>query len=347
MRIGIIGAGQLGQMLGFAARDLGFEVRFVDPAENPPAAVCGNVMQKQFDDPVALKALAETCDVITYEFENVPVDALQHIEGIAPVYPPASALRFSQDRVDEKQMFRDLDIPLADFHAVESRSDMEAAAEALGLPLVFKTRRFGYDGKGQFVARKSSDLSKAWELLGGQPLVAEQWVAFDYEISCIGVRSVRGEIEIYPLSRNEHINGILHSSRSPFAAAELESAATDYMNRLLQRLEYSGVLALELFVVGDQLMANEFAPRVHNSGHWTREACGVSQFEQQIRAVAGWPLGGTSRHSDCVMENLLGDEIYACPELAALPGAVVHDYGKATSRDGRKMGHVTRLILHK
>jgi 5-(carboxyamino)imidazole ribonucleotide synthase len=215
MRIGIIGAGQLGQMLGFAARDLDVEVRFVDPSPSPPAAVCGKVIQSGFDDPVALIALADTCDVITYEFENVPVEALQHIDGIAPVYPPASALRFSQDRVDEKQLFRELEIPLADFHAIDSRDDMDDAAEKLGMPLVIKTRRFGYDGKGQFVVRQEDDLDPAWAALGGQPLVAEQWIAFDYEISCIGVRSISGEIAIYPVSQNVHIDGILHTSRSP------------------------------------------------------------------------------------------------------------------------------------
>ncbi len=337
MRIGIIGAGQLGQMLGFAARDLDVEVRFLDPSERPPAAVCGKVLQSRFDDPVALVALAETCDIITYEFENVPVEALQHVEGIAPIYPPASALRFSQDRVAEKKLFGELEIPLAAFHAVDTREDMDAAADTLGLPLVFKTRRLGYDGKGQFVVRASEDLDAAWDSLGGQALVAEQWIAFDYEISCIGVRSVSGEIAIYPLSHNEHVNGILHTSRSPLANAALAATASEYVHRLLDRLDYVGVLALELFVVGDALLANEFAPRVHNSGHWSIEGSETSQFENHLRAILDWPLGSAASRGHAGMVNLIGE----IPEtVSQLSYGHVHDYGK-TPRPGRKLGHIT------
>ena len=190
MRIGIIGAGQLGQMLGFAARKLDAECRFLDPSDRPPAAQCGKVIQSAYDDRIALVALAETCDVITYEFENVPVEALRHIEGLAPVYPPAAALQSSQDRLDEKKLFDHLEIPLPGYHAIDSRDDMDRAAQRLGLPMVIKTRRFGYDGKGQYVVKKAADLDAAWEALGDQALIAEQWVAFDYEVSCIGVRSV-------------------------------------------------------------------------------------------------------------------------------------------------------------
>ena len=215
MRIGIIGAGQLGQMLGYAAHDLDLECRFIDPSEAPPAARCGKVIQSSFADPVALIALAETCDVITYEFENVPVDALRHIAGIAPVYPPADALRYSQDRLQEKRLFDELEIPLPGYFAIDGREDLDTAEKQLGLPMVIKTRRFGYDGKGQFVVRSEDDLDAAWEALGGQPLIAEQWVAFDYEVSCIGVRSVSGEIAIYPLSQNVHVDGILRTSTSP------------------------------------------------------------------------------------------------------------------------------------
>jgi 5-(carboxyamino)imidazole ribonucleotide synthase len=337
MRIGIIGAGQLGQMLGFAAHDLDIEVRYVDPSENPPAAVCGKVLQNRFDDSVALIALADTCDVITYEFENVPVEALQYIEGIAPVYPPASALRFSQDRVDEKQLFGELKIPLAAHHVVDTRDDMDAAAEMLGLPLIFKTRRLGYDGKGQFLARENDDLNAAWEALGGQALVAEQWVAFDYEVSCIGVRSVSGEIAIYPLSRNEHVNGILHISRSPLANPALAAIASEYVHRLLNRLNYVGVLALELFVVGDELLANEFAPRVHNSGHWSIEGSETSQFENHLRAIMDLPLGSTASRGHAGMVNLVGK---IAASLSDLDFGQVHNYGKAP-RPGRKLGHVT------
>ena len=337
MRIGIIGAGQLGQMLGFAARDLDVEVRFIDPSDNPPAAQCGKVIQSAFDDPVALVALADTCDVITYEFENVPVAALQHIEGIAPVYPPATALRHSQDRLDEKKLFDELDIPLPGYHAIDTRADMDVASDKLGLPMVIKTRRFGYDGKGQFVVKQTADLDAAWDELGGQALIAEQWVPFDYEISCIGVRSISGEIAIYPLSRNVHIDGILRTSRSPVDEPELAAKASNYVHRLLDHLDYVGVLALELFVTGDELLANEFAPRVHNSGHWSIEGSETSQFENHLRAILDLPLGGTASTGHAGMVNLIGEISDA---TRALGVGVLHDYGKAP-RAGRKLGHVT------
>ena len=337
MRIGIIGAGQLGQMLGFAARDLDVECRFVDPSTNPPAATCGKVIQSAFDDPVALVALADTCDVITYEFENVPVAALQHIEGIAPVYPPAAALRHSQDRLDEKKLFDELQIPLPGYHAIDTREDMDIAADKLGLPMVIKTRRLGYDGKGQFVAREATDLDSAWDQLGGQALIAEQWVPFDYEVSCIGVRSVGGEIAVYPLARNVHIDGILSTSRSPVDEPELAKVASDYVQRLLDRLDYVGVLALELFVVGDTLLANEFAPRVHNSGHWSIEGSETSQFENHLRAIMNLPLGSTASKGHAGMVNLIGEIPTATRSLKI---GQLHDYGKAP-RPGRKLGHVT------
>jgi len=337
MRIGIIGAGQLGQMLGFAARDLDIEVRFVDPSDNPPAAECGQVIQSAFDDPVALVALADTCDVITYEFENVPVTALQHIDGIAPVYPPAAALRHSQDRLDEKKLFDELDIPLPGYHAIDTRDDMDVAANKLGLPIVIKTRRLGYDGKGQFVAKHAGDLDAAWDELGGQALIAEQWVPFDYEISCIGVRNISGEIAIYPLSRNVHTDGILRTSRSPVDAPVLAGNASDYVHRLLGHLDYVGVLALELFVTGDKLLANEFAPRVHNSGHWSIEGSETSQFENHLRAILDLPLGSTESRGYAGMVNLIGEISDATRSLNV---GVLHDYGKAPRPD-RKLGHIT------
>jgi 5-(carboxyamino)imidazole ribonucleotide synthase len=337
MRIGIIGAGQLGQLLGFAARNLNVECRYLDPSPDPPAAVCGKVIQADFDDPVALIALAETCDVITYEFENVPVTALQHIEGIVPVYPPAKALRHAQDRLAEKILLDELGIPLPGYHAIDSRKDLDTAVRTLGLPLVVKTRRLGYDGKGQFVVRVSSDIEAAWSALGGQDLVAEQWVAFDYEVSCIGVRRVNGDIATYPLSRNVHVDGILQCARSPVDAPEISAQATAYMRRLLDHLDYVGVLALELFVLGDELRANEFAPRVHNSGHWSIEGSETSQFENHVRAILDLPLGSTASKGHAGMVNLIGEISDA---TRALGVGVLHDYGKAP-RPGRKLGHVT------
>ncbi|MDH4055287.1 MAG: 5-(carboxyamino)imidazole ribonucleotide synthase [Gammaproteobacteria bacterium] len=337
MRIGIIGAGQLGQMLGFAAHDLNASCRYIDPSDDPPAAVCGKVIQASYDDPVALVALAETCDVITYEFENVPVTALQHIEGITPIYPPARALQHAQDRLAEKLLFDELEIPLPGYHAVDSREDLDAAAEKLGLPMVVKTRRMGYDGKGQFVVKDIGQLDAAWAALGTQSLVAEQFVPFDYEVSCIGVRRVSGDTAIYPLSRNVHVEGILHSARSPVDAPELTAKASDYMHRLLDHLDYVGVLALELFVVGKDLRANEFAPRVHNSGHWSIEGSETSQFENHLRAILDLPLGSTASKGYAGMVNLIG---HISPATRALGVGVLHDYGK-TSRPGRKLGHVT------
>jgi 5-(carboxyamino)imidazole ribonucleotide synthase len=337
MRIGIIGAGQLGQMLGYAARDLDVECRFVDPSATPPAADCGEVIQKPFDDADALAELAATCDVVTYEFENVPVQALHKIEGKVPVYPPAAALRHAQDRLDEKRLFDQLDIPLPGYRTIDSREDIMTAVDQLGLPLVIKTRRLGYDGKGQFIIRERNDIDDAWKALGGNSLIAEQWVNFDYEVSAIGARNVDGDIVIYPLSRNVHEDGILRTSRSPVDAPELADRAETYVRRLLGHLDYVGVLALELFVCDNDLMANEFAPRVHNSGHWTIEGAATSQFENHLRAIMNMPLGSAASVGHAGMINLIGD----IPDsVRSLERGVLHDYGKAP-RPGRKLGHIT------
>ncbi len=337
MRIGIIGAGQLGQMLGYAARDLDVECRFVDPSDTPPAADCGEVIQRPFDDAEALAELAATCDVVTYEFENVPVEALHKIEGKVPVYPPAAALRHAQDRLDEKRLFDQLDIPLPGYRTIDSREDIVTAVDQLGLPLVIKTRRLGYDGKGQFIIRDRNDIDDAWKALGANSLIAEQWVNFDYEVSAIGARNVDGDVVIYPLSRNVHEDGILRTSRSPIDAPVLTERAETYVRRLLGHLDYVGVLALELFVCDNDLMANEFAPRVHNSGHWTIEGAATSQFENHLRAVMNKPLGSTASVGHAGMINLIGD----IPDsVRSLEHGVLHDYGKAP-RPGRKLGHIT------
>ena len=337
MRIGIIGAGQLGQMLGFAARRLGHECYFLDPSEDPPAAKAGPVIQAPFDDPVALSVLAEKVDVLTYEFENVPVDALRAIGDAAPIYPPLEALRLAQDRLDEKQLFERLDIPLPRYHVVDSAEDLHAAGDAIGLPLVVKTRRLGYDGKGQFVLKNPDQFDDAWEASGGVPLIAEQWVPFDYEVSAIGVRSIDGTIAAYCLTHNEHAGGILRVSRAPVDDDALTKKAQTYLSRMLEHLNYVGVLALELFVVGDELLANEFAPRVHNSGHWTIEGAETSQFANHIRAVAGSQPGPTGTVGHAGMVNLIG----TIPDAARDAGiGRVHDYGKSP-RPGRKLGHIT------
>ena len=279
----------------------------------------------------------QSCDVITYEFENVPVAALHRIEGKVPVYPPAAALRHAQDRLDEKRLFDQLDIPLPGYRTVDTREDILGAINDLGLPVVIKTRRLGYDGKGQSVIRTLDDVDKAWKAVGGSPLIAEQWVSFDYEVSAIGARNVDGDIVIYPLSRNVHEDGILRTSCSPVDAARLAERAETYVQRLLGHLNYVGVLALELFVCDDDLMANEFAPRVHNSGHWTIEGSATSQFENHLRAVLNRPLGSTESLGHAGMVNLIG----SIPDAArALKHGVLHDYGKAP-RPGRKLGHIT------
>lgn len=341
MRIGIIGAGQLGQMLGFAARELHLECIFLDPSEAPPAAACGEVIQAAFDDPNALATLAERCDVVTYEFENVPVAALEQISDRVAVYPPPAALLHAQDRLAEKTLFQSLDIPLPPFHRVDSRADLDAAATVLGLPMVLKTRRLGYDGKGQFVIKSNADIEAAWDAIGhasaDAELIAEAWVDFDYEVSAIGARNVAGTVVSFPLTRNRHIDGILHSSKAPLDNAQLTRRAEEYLQRLLDKLDYVGVLALELFVAGDDLLANEFAPRVHNSGHWSIEGAAPSQFTAHLLAITAAELTTPAIHGHAGMLNLIGS---IPPAARSLPSGNLYDYGK-DSRPGRKLGHIT------
>jgi 5-(carboxyamino)imidazole ribonucleotide synthase len=334
MRIGIIGAGQLGQMLGLAARRMGITCRFLDPSEAPPAAAVGEVIRRPFGDSAALAELADSCDVVTYEFENVPVEALLGIADRVPVFPPPEALRSAQDRLSEKRL-----IPLPAYRAVDSLDDLHGAVKSIGLPLVLKTRRFGYDGKGQCVVNAPDDIDDAWRKLAGTDLIAEEWLDFDFEVSVIGVRSAGGESATYPLTHNEHKDGILRRSRAPVEAPGFAEKAESYMKALLDRLDYVGVLALELFVVGDRLLANEFAPRVHNSGHWTIEGAETSQFENHVRAITGQAPGATACRGHSGMLNLIG-EIPHGAESLQVPGCWLHDYGKSP-REGRKLGHIT------
>ena len=337
MRIGIVGAGQLGQMLGFAARDLGMHCTFIDPSPNPPAAACGQVIQAAFDDDDALSTLAAACDVVTYEFENVPVEALERISEQVSVYPPPDALRQAQDRLAEKRLFDSLGISLPAYRPVDSIDDLERAAEAIGLPLVLKTRRLGYDGKGQYVVRHRADLETAWRQLGENELIAEAWVNFDCEVSAIGARNSTGEIIIYPLTQNEHVDGILRVSRAPVDDKTLTRRAEKIMTALLKSLSYVGVLTLELFVIGDQLLANEFAPRVHNSGHWSIEGAVPSQFTSHLIAISNGHLEAPQLRGYAGMLNLIGN----IPAVArSIPEGHLHDYGKI-ARPGRKLGHIT------
>jgi 5-(carboxyamino)imidazole ribonucleotide synthase len=351
--IGILGGGQLGRMLAMAAAKLGFKTHIYAPAgDNPAIAVADFHTEAAFDDETALKEFASACDVVTYEWENIPLKVCELISSISPLHPGADVLRISQDRIAEKTFISGLGVPVPDFHPVSSLAGFEEAVSHVGRPAVLKTRRFGYDGKGQTRIMEDTDLSEAWAAIGKQPAILEAFVPFEREVSVICARGADGAVASFDIPENAHENSILRSSTVPARLKpRTATQAREIAGTLLEALNYVGVMGVELFLVSkggaETLVLNEIAPRVHNSGHWTEAACHVSQFEQHIRAIAGWPLGSTKRHSDCVMENLLGDEIFACHDLAKLPGAVVHDYGKAESREGRKMGHVTRLTSRK
>lgn len=340
-RVGILGAGQLGQMLGIAARALDAECTFLDPAPRPPAASVGTVIGKPFDDADALRQLAAGADVITYEFENVPVASLESLAAAVPVRPSPSALQHAQDRAREKELFERLTIPLPGWCIVDSEDDLRRAVRELGLPLVVKTRCFGYDGKGQARIDSADDVAAVMHRFEGKGLVAEQFVAFDVEVSGIGVRGLDGEAAIYPLTQNEHRGGILRASRAPAGSDGLAALAADHVTRLMTHLDYVGVLALEFFVTGDSLLANEYAPRVHNSGHWTIEGAETSQFENHLRAILGLPLGSTKGTGHTGMVNLIG-AMPTSPQTLIEAGMHLHDYGKA-ARPGRKLGHITLL----
>lgn len=340
--VGVIGAGQLGLMLGEAGRALGVELVFLDPAVDPPAAAVGEVIRAPFDDAEALEALARRADVVTYEFENVPVAAARRVAARVPVRPPVAALAEAQDRLAEKRLFESLDIPVPAWRSIAADEDVVRAADELGLPLVLKTRRLGYDGKGQLRLERAADVAGAFERLGRQPAIAERKIAFARELSIIGARRRDGTTAVWPLVENRHEGGILRVSKAPVEAPALAAVATGYLDRLLERLEYVGVLALELFEDADgNLLANEFAPRVHNSGHWTIEGARTGQFENHLRAVLDLPLGDTAATGHAAMVNLVGRLPAAAARLESA-GFRLHDYGKM-ARPGRKLGHLTTV----
>ncbi|MBB3136472.1 5-(carboxyamino)imidazole ribonucleotide synthase [Rhizobium pisi] len=345
--IGIIGGGQLGRMLAIAAARLNFRTIILEPQADCPAAQLANrQIVAAYDDPAALAELAAACDLVTYEFENVPVAAAETLAERVPVYPPAKALEAAQDRLVEKRFLNGCGISTARFHAVDSQADLEAALQDFGGQGVLKTRRLGYDGKGQKVFRSAADSPDgAYAALGAVPLILESFVAFEREISIIAARATDGAVVCFDPAENVHRDGILHTSTVPAAIPEATAdAARRSAEKILAALNYVGVIGIEFFVLADgSLIANEMAPRVHNSGHWTEAACVVSQFEQHIRAVAGLPLGNAERHSDCVMQNLIGDDILAVPDWLRRADTLVHLYGKSEWRPGRKMGHVTTL----
>ncbi len=339
--VGILGAGQLGRMLALAGYPLGLRFRFLDPTADAPAGQLAEHLRVEADHPECLEQFRQGLAVVGYEFENVPVDLARSLAVHVPVFPPPAALEASQDRLTEKTLFRDLGLEPAPFRPVDSRADLERAARDLGFPCILKTRRLGYDGKGQHRLSGPADLDPAWAALGAVPLILEGFVPFERELSILAVRGRDGAIVCYPLVENHHAGGILRMSRAPAPdlTATLQNRAEDLARRVLERLDYVGVLAIEFFVYQGRLIANEMAPRVHNSGHWTIEGAECSQFENHLRALLGWPLGAVTVAHSCVMFNLIGT-LPPIEPLLALPGVHLHLYGKSP-RPGRKLGHVT------
>ncbi|MGQ9425634.1 5-(carboxyamino)imidazole ribonucleotide synthase [Gilvimarinus sp. F26214L] len=338
MKVGVLGGGQLAQMMAQAGAPLKMQFMFLCPNEDACAAPFGHHLCAAYDDENAHRQLAEWADVITYEFENVPLAAVKWLEERVAVFPSSLALAAASDRLHEKRRFRALDIPTAQFAAVDSQADLSEAAARIGLPAILKTRTEGYDGKGQAVLRETKDLEGAWERVGARPCILESMVPFEREVSIIAARGRDGAVVFYPLSENHHREGILRLSLSR-PGDPMQGPAEQAIRRLLEDLDYVGVLALELFQVGDQLLANEMAPRVHNTGHWTIEGARTSQFENHLRAVCGLPLGETAIAAPSAMVNLIG-RLPAEADIRAVSGAVPHFYGKA-ERPGRKVGHIT------
>lgn len=344
--IGILGGGQLGRMLSVAASRLGYRSHIYEPAANPPAAdVAHRVTTSSYENHAALAAFADAVDVITYEFENVPTAALDLLEARRPIRPNRRALAISQDRILEKDFLIGLGLTTAPYGAVTSAADLKAALARVGTPAILKTTRLGYDGKGQARIMTPADASAALASMQGAPAVLEGFVHFSREVSVIAARSASGEVAAFDPGENVHKDGILHTTTVPATlSAGQRTDAVLLAARILNALDYVGVMGVELFVTEAGLLVNEIAPRVHNSGHWTQNGCTVDQFEQHIRAVAGWPLGDGSRHADVEMLNLIGDDILQVPALARQKDTAIHLYGKAEARPGRKMGHVNRIL---
>jgi 5-(carboxyamino)imidazole ribonucleotide synthase len=338
MIAGILGGGQLARMLALAGLPLGLTFRFLDPAADACAFPLGEALVGGFNHRRLLDRLGSGAQVVTYEFENVSLDGVEYLSQRVPLHPSPKALYVKQDRLREKRLFLDLGIPTAAFQPIETVDDLTEAARRLGFPMVLKVRSLGYDGKGQLVVNEEAELMPAWERLARAPVLAEQFVAYDREVSILGMRGLSGDRACYPLAENVHRQGILHSSISR-PGDGMFPKAKEYVDKLLTRFDHVGVLALELFQVGDELMANEFAPRVHNSGHWTIEGSETSQFENHLRAILGFPLGSTAPVGSVAMMTCIG-HLPDMPRLLGIPGVHPHVYGKP-ARPGRKVGHVT------
>ncbi len=344
--IGILGGGQLGRMIALAAARLGYRCHVYCPEPDSPAAlVAAAATVAAYDDQAVLERFAAAVDVVTLEFENVPLAAVEALGAIVPVRPGARALEVAQDRLVEKDFLRAIDVPTTDYRRAESARDVAAAVAELGTPCVLKTTRLGYDGKGQVRLDDVNAIEKAWIEMGGQIGIVEAFVDFDCEVSVIVARGQDGDIAPYCPVENRHVNHILDTTIAPAPVSEtVARQAVDLASRAAEALELVGLLAVEMFVSRDgAVLVNEIAPRPHNSGHWTIDACLTSQFEQAVRAACGLPLGSAERHADAEMKNLLGDAVERWPELLADPAAKLHLYGKSEARQGRKMGHVTWL----
>jgi 5-(carboxyamino)imidazole ribonucleotide synthase len=340
MIVGIVGGGQLARMLALAGYPLGLRFVVLDPDPQACAGQVAELIQGEYDDPVKLDLLAQQADVITFDFENVPVDTARSLEQQRPFFPPPAALATAQDRLHEKTLFQRLGIPTPKFCSVDTLDDLRKAVQHIGLPALLKTRRFGYDGKGQCLLRSKSDVEVAWRTLGDTPLILEGFVSFQREVSLLAVRNTQHQTAFYPLVENRHRDGILRLSFAPEQTPDLARQAHHYVTKIMQQLDYVGILAVEFFQCDGQLVANEMAPRVHNSGHWTIEGAEVSQFENHLRAILGLPLGSTAATGFSAMVNCIGTLPDDYDNLLAVPGAHLHVYGKSP-RPGRKVGHFT------
>jgi 5-(carboxyamino)imidazole ribonucleotide synthase len=343
--IGILGGGQLGRMLSVAASRLGFKTHIFEPGSNPPAGhVADLVTTASYDDEAALKAFAASVDVITYEFENVPTSALDLLETVTPIRPNRRALAVSQDRITEKEFLSGLGLKVAPYAAVDTAEDLDKALAEIGAPAILKTRRFGYDGKGQARIMDVADAGSALADMAGAPSVLEGFVNFSHEVSVIAARGQAGDVSCFDPGENMHVNGILHTTTVPAnLTSNQRMDAVLLAANILNALDYVGIMGVELFVTSEGLVVNEVAPRVHNSGHWTQNGCVIDQFEQHLRAVAGWPLGDGKRHSNVEMLNLIGDDMDRVADYAKDGSVALHLYGKAEIKAGRKMGHVNKV----
>jgi 5-(carboxyamino)imidazole ribonucleotide synthase len=341
--IGILGGGQLGRMLSLAASRLGMNTHIFEPNINSPAGrVSQYITTASYDNVKALQAFGQAVDVITYEFENIPTSTLDILENMSTIYPGRGALAISQDRLAEKNFLNSLGLQTAPFANVENDEEAMAAIASIGTPSMLKTRRMGYDGKGQVKITKPTEIHTAWGKLQGSASILEGFIDFSQEVSVIAARGIDGEVSCYDPGENVHHEGILHTTKVPSSLSNPQRVdAVLIAGKILNALQYVGVMGVELFVTPKGLVVNEIAPRVHNSGHWTQNGCDICQFEQHIRAIAGWPLGDGSRHTDITMENLIGEDINRIPQLSKSSSAL-HIYGKEVIKPGRKMGHINK-----